>query len=116
MPAALPLILDYAKKQNIPVVIATTGFSNDELDLITKTSNSIPIFRSANMSLGVNVMMELAQNAASVLGNLFDIEIIEQHHNQKLDSPSGTAYALADAINEALLNSKAYVYGKTFKT
>jgi len=115
MPAALPLILDYAKKQNIPVVIATTGFSNDELDLITKTSNSIPIFRSANMSLGVNVMMELAQNAASVLGNLFDIEIIEQHHNQKLDSPSGTAYALADAINEALLNSKAYVYGRHSK-
>jgi len=115
VPAALPNMLDYAVNRNIPLVIATTGFSKDDLDLIAKASHSISVFQSANMSLGVNVMLELARNAASALGNLFDIEIIEQHHNQKLDSPSGTAYALADAINETLLYSKNYVYGRHSK-
>ena len=115
IPAALPNLLDYAVNRNIPVVIATTGFSNDDFGLIGKASQSIPVFQSANMSLGVNVMLELAKNDALAIGSLFDIEIIEQHHNQKLDSPSGTAYALADAINETLLNSKNYVYGRFSK-
>ncbi len=115
VPAALPDLLDQAVKRNIPIIIATTGFLTPDLDLITQASHHIPIFRSANMSLGVNVMLELAEKAASVLGHQFDIEIIENHHNQKVDSPSGTAYALADAINETLLNSKSYIYGRHSK-
>jgi 4-hydroxy-tetrahydrodipicolinate reductase len=85
------------------------------LELIEEKSAHFPIFRSANMSLGVNLMYELVHRAASVLGDLFDIEIIEKHHNQKIDSPSGTAYALADSINAAFLNSKHYIFGRHSK-
>lgn len=114
-PAALPDLLTFAKEHKIALVIATTGFSQDDIKLIEQTSRSIPIFRSANMSLGVNVMLELVQKAAATLGDEFDIEVIEKHHNQKVDAPSGTAYALADAINEVLLNSKDYIYGRHSK-
>jgi len=114
-PAALPDLLAFAKQHKTALVIATTGFSQDDIKLIEQASGSISIFRSANMSLGVNVMLELVQKAASILGDRFDIEIVEKHHNQKIDSPSGTAYALADAINETLLNSKSYIYGRHSK-
>ncbi len=114
-PAALADLLAFANERKIAAVIATTGFSQDDIKLIEQASRSIPIFRSANMSLGVNVMLELAQKAAFTLGDEFDIEIIEKHHNQKVDSPSGTAYALADAINQTLLNSKNYIYGRHSK-
>lgn len=115
VPAALPALLEYAKKSNTSLVIATTGLSPEDLQLIEQKSSDIAIFRAANMSLGVNLMYEIVQRAASVLGELFDIEIIEKHHNQKIDSPSGTAYALADAINGAFLNSKHYVFGRHSK-
>jgi 4-hydroxy-tetrahydrodipicolinate reductase len=95
-PVALPNLLDYAKKNSIPVVIATTGLSSQDLELIQQTSEEIAVFRAANMSVGVNLMYELAHRSASVLGDNFDIEILEKHHNQKVDSPSGTAYSLAD--------------------
>ncbi len=115
VPAALPALLEYAVNANTPVVIATTGFSEQDLALIEQTSTKIPLFRAANMSIGINLMYELVQKAASVLGEGFDIEIIEKHHNQKIDSPSGTALALADSINEAFLNAKNYVYGRHSK-
>ena len=111
-PAALSPILSYAKKRKLPAVIATTGLSSEQIAEIEDASNEIAIFRSANMSLGVNLMVELVKKAASVLASGFDIEIIEKHHNQKLDAPSGTALMLADAVNEALDSSLSYVYDR----
>jgi len=115
VPAALPSLLAYGERTKTPLVIATTGLSPRDLELIEEKSAYFPIFRSANMSLGVNLMYELVHRAASVLGDLFDIEIIEKHHNQKIDSPSGTAYALADSVNAAFLNSKHYTFGRHSK-
>lgn len=114
-PAALRQLLNSAVNRKLPLVIATTGLSPDDLEEIRIASEAIPILRSPNMSLGVNLMYELAQKAAALLGEKFDIEIIEKHHNQKADSPSGTAYALADAINDVLLRSRNYVYGRNSK-
>ncbi len=114
-PNAIPKLLQGACKRKMPLVIATTGLSSDDLKAVKTASEVIPILRSANMSLGVNLMYELSQKAASFLGDKFDIEIIEKHHNQKADSPSGTAYALADAINEAFLTPKTYVFGRNSK-
>ena len=105
-------LLEDAVQKNLPVVIATTGLSEDDKKHIIERSKLIPIFQSANMSIGINLMCQLSKKSASVLGNQFDIEIIEKHHNQKIDSPSGTAYALADAINEIFTNQKEYVYGR----
>ncbi len=115
VPQALPALLAYGERTKTPLVIATTGLTPEDLELIENKSADFPIFRAANMALGVNLMYELAQRAASVLGGLFDIEIIEKHHNHKIDAPSGTAYALADAINGAFLNSKHYVFGRHSK-
>lgn len=114
-PVAIPKVLQNACKRKLPLVIATTGLSPEDLKAIKTASEVIPILRSANMSLGVNLMYELSQKAASFLGDKFDIEIIEKHHNQKADSPSGTAFALAEAINEAFLNPKSYVNGRNSK-
>jgi len=111
-PAALDAILEYAKKRKIPAVIATTGLSAEQINDIEKASEEIAIFRSANMSLGVNLLVELVKKAASVLSESFDIEIIEKHHNLKLDAPSGTALMLADAVNEAVESSMNYVYDR----
>lgn len=113
--SALPSLLEWAVAGQIPVIIATTGLSEEDYTLIEKSSSSIPVFISSNMSLGVNLMSELVQKAAAVLGTEFDVEIIEKHHNQKIDAPSGTAYFLADAINEVFLNSKHYTYGRHSK-
>lgn len=105
-------ILDFAKVNNIPAVICTTGLSTDQLSRIEYEARFIPIFFSANMSLGVNLIMNLAVKAAKILESNFDIEIIEKHHNQKLDAPSGTALALADAISEAVSYAPEYVYDR----
>lgn len=105
-------ILAYAKEKNIPCIIATTGLSNEQKEIMVETSKSIPVFFSANMSLGVNLIIALAQKAALILGDKFDIEIIEKHHNQKLDAPSGTALAIADAISEAIDTAPQYVYDR----
>ena len=115
-PSALSGLLEYAKKSGTPLVIATTGLSPRDLEQIRQASKDVAIFQAANMALGVNLMYELVRQAASVLGERFDIEIVEKHHNQKVDSPSGTAYALADVINEAFLNSRHYVFGRHSKT
>lgn len=102
--------LSYAIKTKTPIVIATTGFNDEELAKIKESSNIIPIFHSSNMSLGVNVLVKLVKEAAKSL-NGFDIEIIEKHHNKKLDAPSGTAVMIANGVKEVLPDSE-YIYGR----
>ena len=102
--------LSYAIKNKTPLVIATTGFNDEELEKIKESSNIIPIFHSSNMSLGVNVLIKLVKEAAKAL-NGFDIEIIEKHHNKKLDAPSGTAVMIANGVKEVLPDSE-YIYGR----
>ena len=96
-------LLDVCRERNWPLVLCTTGLSEDTLEHMKKVSSSIAVLRSANMSVGVNVMMKLLQEASPALKAAgFDIEIVEKHHNQKLDAPSGTAIALAECINSSL--------------
>jgi 4-hydroxy-tetrahydrodipicolinate reductase len=112
-PEMLAGLLQYGQAQNVPLVIATTGFSDVQIQSIRKATEIIPVFFTFNMSLGINLLVHLSKKAAEVLGQRnFDIEIIERHHNQKVDAPSGTAVMLADAINEILDNSKTYVYDR----
>ncbi len=111
-PAALENILEFAVSRKIPVVMATTGLSGENIKVLEMASAEIPIFFSANMSLGVNLLLDLVKKAAKILSDNFDIEIIEKHHNQKLDSPSGTALAIADAINLALEQKYEYTYDR----
>lgn len=111
-PNALKSILEYAVEKSIPVVIATTGFNEEHKKLIMEASESIPVLLSANMSLGINLLLELVKRATKALNGAFDIEIIEKHHNQKIDAPSGTALAIADAVNSALDNKMKFVYDR----
>lgn len=107
-------MLDIAVKRNLPIVLCTTGFSKEQLEIIDATSKKIPILRSANMSIGINTIMSVLKAVTQVLVDAnFDIEIVERHHNQKLDAPSGTAIALADTINEVLHNEYEYVYDRS---
>ncbi len=107
-------LLDYCVNKKLPVVLCTTGLSEEQLARVNKESEKIAILKSANMSLGVNLLIKLLKDAAPVLGNAgYDIEIVEQHHKMKKDAPSGTALALADAINESLDNRYTYVYDRT---
>lgn len=110
-PSLLKGILDYAVATKTPAVIASTGYSAEELESISIAAEKVAILFSGNMSLGVNVLIDLLRKAANSLPG-FDIEIIEKHHNKKIDSPSGTAYMLANAINEELDNSMEFVYGR----
>ena len=114
VPKATMNILKYAMEQKIPIVIATTGLSEEENEYIKECSKEIPIFQSANMSFDINLMKKIVAEIAKALSNT-DIEIIETHHNRKIDSPSGTALALADSINEALCNSKKYNFDRFSK-
>ena len=114
VPVATFEILKYAKKNKTPIVIATTGFNEEQLKEIRKTSEEIPIFRSSNMSLDINLMATILQKIAEVLKGA-DIEIVETHHNRKVDSPSGTAILLADAINEVLEEKKEYTFDRMQK-
>lgn len=111
-PAALEGLIDYSVKNKIPAVIATTGLSQTQIKLLEKASHSIPVFFSANMSLGINLLIDLVKKAARLLEQNYDIEIIEKHHNQKLDAPSGTALAIADSINSVLAQKQEYVYDR----
>lgn len=110
--ALLDSMLDYALSQNIPLVIATTGYTEEQTGKIKKASEKIPVFFTFNMSVGVNLIAALAKKAASILGDGFDIEIIEQHHNQKIDAPSGTAIMLANAVNSVFGDSLNYEYDR----
>ncbi|MBM6828332.1 4-hydroxy-tetrahydrodipicolinate reductase [Anaerotignum lactatifermentans] len=113
---AVPALLDYAKETQTPVVLCTTALSDDTLAKMKETSHHVAILKSANMSVGINLLLDLVQRAANILYDAnFDIEIIEKHHNQKIDAPSGTAVALADAINEALDHQLHYVYDRSQK-
>lgn len=105
-------LLNYAKDNHIPAVICTTGLGEEQLAAINAASECIPVFFSANMSLGVNLMAELCKKAAAILGNDFDVEIIEKHHNQKIDAPSGTALMLADAVASSLPHPSLYEYDR----
>ncbi|MBP3334237.1 MAG: 4-hydroxy-tetrahydrodipicolinate reductase [Clostridia bacterium] len=111
--AELPSYLEYAKANKLPVIIASTGHTPEESALMHEYSKYIPVFFSRNMSLGINLLIELSKKAAAMLGDDFDIEIIEAHHNKKLDAPSGTALMIADAISETLESSPEYVYDRT---
>lgn len=111
VPISTMNILNYAKQNNIPIVVATTGFSKDEEILIKEYSEQIPIFKSANMSYDIMIMKKLVQLVAPLLKNA-DIEITETHHNRKIDSPSGTAQMLADAINNSLGNTLHCEYNR----
>ena len=111
---AVDSLLEYCLANQLPVVLCTTGLSQEQLAKVEEASQKIPVLKSANMSLGVNVLMDLLQAAAKILAPAgFDMEIVEKHHNQKVDAPSGTALALADSINEALGNSYQYKYDRT---
>ena len=105
-PILLDSILEYAIKTNTAVVLATTGYSDSQIEQIKEASKKIPVFFSFNMSLGVNLICSLAKKAAAVLGDGFDIEIVEKHHNQKIDAPSGTAIMLANAANSCFGGEK----------
>ncbi len=108
-PAALESELSWAVKHGVPVVIGSTGYDGEQLKLIDEAAKSIAVFKTANFSLGVNLLMKLVREAAIALGENFDIEIIEKHHNQKADAPSGTALMLADSAN---VNNKKYLCGR----
>lgn len=111
-PAALNDILRFAQQKKIGIVLATTGFTDNDLQKIKEASQNIPIFRSANMSLGVNLQIALVKKAAKVLNRNFDIEIIEKHHNSKADAPSGTALMIAEQINSVEPNKKKIIFGR----
>ncbi len=110
--SALPGLLDYCQKREIPLVIATTGHDPEAVAAIEAAGRRIPIFRSANMSLGISLLTELVKQACKTLGEGFDIEIIERHHNRKLDAPSGTANMLYDAAAAALPYEPTPIYNR----
>ncbi|MGN0675996.1 MAG: 4-hydroxy-tetrahydrodipicolinate reductase [Oscillospiraceae bacterium] len=111
-PSALNDLIEYGLSTGTAIVFATTGYTEEQIAQIKKASEQIPVFFTFNMSLGINLLCKLAKTAAEILGGQFDIEIVEKHHNQKIDAPSGTAIMLANAINETLDNKYQYVYDR----
>jgi 4-hydroxy-tetrahydrodipicolinate reductase len=111
---AVDALLAYSVERQIPVILCTTGLSEEQLQKVEEASQKVAVLRSANMSLGINTLMKLIQDAAKVLATAgFDMEIVERHHRLKVDAPSGTALALADSLNEAMDNSYTYVYDRS---
>lgn len=112
--AAVDGLLDYCVNKQVPVVLCTTGLSEEQLVKVRETSEKVAVLKSANMSLGINMLLKLLQDATKILAPAgYDIEIVEKHHNQKVDAPSGTALALADSINEVLDNEYNYKYDRS---
>lgn len=111
-PQSLTSILAFCKARSLPIIVATTGFSQEQKDEMKDAAKDIPVFFSANMSLGINLLIALSKMATKLLEGGFDIEIVERHHNQKIDAPSGTALAIADAIDETLSYPAEYVYDR----
>lgn len=109
-PAALDGLLSYCIRRRLPVILCTTGYGPEHLESIRRASERIPVFKSGNMSVGINLLTVLIQKAAAVLGENFDVEIVERHHRTKLDAPSGTALMLADAAASSLPCKPRYVY------
>lgn len=111
-PSALDDLIEYGLSTGTPIVFATTGYTDEQIEKIKKASEQIPVFFTFNMSLGINLLIKLAKTATEILGGQFDIEVVEKHHNQKIDAPSGTAIMLANSINETMNNSCHYVYDR----
>lgn len=112
--AAVDGLLDYCVKEQIPCVLCTTGLSKEQVQKVEEASKKVAILKSANMSLGINMLMKLLKEATEVLAPAgFDVEIVEKHHKLKVDAPSGTALALGDSVNEALNNEYEYVYDRS---
>ena len=112
--SAVSGLLEYCAEKGIPVVLCSTGLSPEQLDQVKETSKKVAVLKSANMSVGVNALMKVLKEVSPLFAAAgFDIEIVEKHHNQKLDAPSGTAIALADSINESLESSYDYVYDRS---
>lgn len=111
-PAALKSELEWAKSKHVPVVLAATGYSDGDMQLIEKSAEEIAVFKSANFSVGICLLKKLVREAADGLGENFDIEIVERHHRLKADAPSGTALALADSANAAFAEKKPYICGR----
>lgn len=111
---AVDALLSYSEKRQIPVVLCTTGLTEEQLEKVEETSKKVAVLKSANMSLGINTLLKLLKDAAKVLATAgFDMEVVERHHRLKLDAPSGTALALADSLNEAMDNEYHYVYDRS---
>ncbi|MBQ8525511.1 MAG: 4-hydroxy-tetrahydrodipicolinate reductase [Clostridia bacterium] len=111
-PDTLDKLLPYCESTGTALVMATTGLSEGQIERLGKLSEKVAVFRSANMSIGINLLMSLVKKAAQTLEGDFDIEIVEKHHNQKIDAPSGTALMIADGISEALTTKPGYVYDR----
>lgn len=111
-PSLLDSLLEFGIRTRTPLVLCTTGYNKQQIDSIRQASQQISIFFSGNMSLGINLLIALSQKAAKILGNDFDIEIIEKHHNKKIDAPSGTALMIADGISNALDENMEYVFDR----
>ncbi|MDV4150626.1 4-hydroxy-tetrahydrodipicolinate reductase [Clostridium sp. AL.422] len=111
-PEALESLLNLSIRKNKPIILCSTGYNEDELKLINEKSNLIPIFKSANMSLGINLLNFLLKKIVPTLYDNYDIEIIEKHHNQKVDSPSGTALLLANTIKDSIPDESNFIYGR----
>lgn len=113
---AVDELLDCCADKKLPVVLCTTGLSEEQIRKVEETAKKTAVLRSANMSLGINLLLKLIKDAAKILaGAGYDIELVERHHNQKVDAPSGTALALADSMNETLDNAYTYVYDRSRK-
>ncbi len=115
-PETLPGLLAFAIKEKMPVVLATTGYNPSDIRKIKDASQTIPVFQSANMSLGINLLKNLIRQAAAVLGENFDVEIIERHHNRKIDAPSGTALMLYDELSTCYPGGREMVPGRETRT
>ena len=112
--AAVDGLLDWCVEKQVPVVLCSTGLSEEQLEKVNQVSEKVAVLKSANMSLGINTLMDLLQKAVKIFAPAgFDVEIVEKHHNQKLDAPSGTAIALADAMNEGMDGQYEYVYDRS---
>lgn len=111
-PSALEDLLNYGKMNGVPLVIATTGYTDEQRSAITAAAAQVPVFFTFNMSLGINLLVELSKKAVQVLGGQFDVEIVEKHHNLKKDAPSGTAIMIAEAINAEYGGGKHFVYDR----
>lgn len=111
-PETLSSLLQYCNEKNLPLILCTTGYSEEQLSNIENASKKIPVFRSANMSIGINVINNVLKQISAMLYENYDIELIEKHHNQKVDAPSGTALLLADTIKDSIKEETKYTYGR----
>lgn len=111
-PSLLNSLLKYSEANGIPCVLCSTGYNKEQIEAINRASEKVAVFRSGNMSLGINLLIEISKMAAKVFGSDFDVEIVEKHHKMKIDAPSGTALMIADEISSVMENEPTYVYDR----